>query len=171
MKLFNLPRFLKLALIASLLLTDIGIAQADIFLIYDLESGCVKSRFSYQSINDYLQKSKESFGNDFTVIRKPKTINNGDGQMAKIKLNLNGKVYSPVVFEGDAVGCAVVVKNAKEAEAIQEVRDEMDKAGSRYFCESFFGHPCPTSGKNHATANACGCPSRPESLVRYPARG
>ncbi|MDD1644468.1 MAG: hypothetical protein LUQ29_14555, partial [Methylococcaceae bacterium] len=30
-------------------------------------------------------------------------------------------------------------------------------AGSRYFCESFFGHPCPTSGKNHATANACGC--------------
>jgi len=44
-------------------------------------------------------------------------------------------------------------------------------AGSRYFCESFFGHPCPTSGKNYATANAFGGPSRPASLVAYPARG
>jgi len=33
--------------------------------------------------------------------------------------------------------------------------------GSRYFCESFYGPPSPTSGKNYATANACGCPSRP----------
>jgi YgiT-type zinc finger domain-containing protein len=46
-----------------------------------------------------------------------------------------------------------------------------EEAGSRYFCESFFGHPCPTSGKNHATANAFGGPSRPASLVAYPARG
>ena len=44
-------------------------------------------------------------------------------------------------------------------------------AGSRYFCESFFGHPCPTSGKNYATANAFGGPSRPASLVAYPTRG
>gem|GEM_PF-1445804 len=43
--------------------------------------------------------------------------------------------------------------------------------GSRYFCESFYGHPCPTSGKSYATANACGCPSRPASFVGYPARG
>ncbi|WP_333873787.1 hypothetical protein [Methylobacter sp.] len=35
------------------------------------------------------------------------------------------------------------------------------KPGSRYFCESFYGPPSPTSGKNYATANACGCPSRP----------
>jgi type I restriction enzyme M protein len=48
---------------------------------------------------------------------------------------------------------------------------EESEAGSRYFCESFFGHPCPTSGKNHATANAFGGPSRPASLVAYPARG
>ena len=46
-----------------------------------------------------------------------------------------------------------------------------ERAGSRYFCESFFGHPCPTSGKNYATANAFGCPSRPASLVTYPTRG
>jgi|GEM_PF-1792840 len=44
-------------------------------------------------------------------------------------------------------------------------------SGSRYFCESFYGHPCPTSGKSYATANACGCPSRPASFVGYPARG
>src|SRR5664279_1542846 len=44
-------------------------------------------------------------------------------------------------------------------------------AGSRYFCESFFGHPCPTSGKNYATAYAFGGPSRPASLVAYPTRG
>ena len=44
-------------------------------------------------------------------------------------------------------------------------------AGSRYFCESFYGHPCPTSGKNHATANACGCPSRPASFAGHPTRG
>ena len=43
--------------------------------------------------------------------------------------------------------------------------------GSRYFCESFYGHPCPTSGKSYATANACGCPSRPASFVGYPTRG
>jgi hypothetical protein len=46
-----------------------------------------------------------------------------------------------------------------------------DFAGSRYFCESFFGHPCPTSGKNYATAYAFGGPSRPASLVAYPTRG
>src|SRR5664279_4437230 len=44
-------------------------------------------------------------------------------------------------------------------------------SGSRYFCESFYGHPCPTSGKNYATANAFGGPSRPASLVAYPTRG
>src|SRR5664280_1514913 len=44
-------------------------------------------------------------------------------------------------------------------------------AGSRYFCGSFYGHPCPTSGKNYATANAFGGPSRPASLVAYPTRG
>src|SRR5664280_658425 len=48
---------------------------------------------------------------------------------------------------------------------------EEKEAGSRYFCESFYGHPCPTSGKNYATANAFGCPSRPASLVAYPTRG
>ncbi|MDD1641446.1 MAG: DUF938 domain-containing protein [Methylococcaceae bacterium] len=57
------------------------------------------------------------------------------------------------------------------ADGMMECAANLLSAGSRYFCESFFGHPCPTSGKNHATANACGCPSRPESLVRYPARG
>ena len=44
-------------------------------------------------------------------------------------------------------------------------------SGSRYFCESFYGHPCPTSGKNYATAYAFGGPSRPASLVAYPTRG
>src|SRR6266508_4034749 len=44
-------------------------------------------------------------------------------------------------------------------------------AGSRYFCESFFGHPCPTSGKNYATTIAFGGPSRPALLVAYPTRG
>lgn len=34
-------------------------------------------------------------------------------------------------------------------------------SGSCYFCESFYEYPCSTSGKNYATANACGCPSRP----------
>jgi membrane-bound lytic murein transglycosylase D len=45
-------------------------------------------------------------------------------------------------------------------------------AGSRYFCENFFGHPCPTSGKKYATTtNAFGGPSRPASPVRYRTRG
>jgi hypothetical protein len=43
--------------------------------------------------------------------------------------------------------------------------------GSRYFCKSFYEHPCSTSGKNHATANACGCPSRPASFAGHPTRG
>ncbi len=45
------------------------------------------------------------------------------------------------------------------------------EAGSRYFCESFYGHPCPTSGKNYATANAFGGPSRPASFAGHPTRG
>ena len=65
----------------------------------------------------------------------------------------------------------------KEIEFVFPFVDMPDKnellfhAGSRYFCESFFGHPCPTSGKNYATANAFGGPSRPASLVAYPTRG
>ena len=55
-------------------------------------------------------------------------------------------------------------------EALAEHYEEA-AAGSRYFCESFYGHPCPTSGKNYATANAFGGPSRPASLVAYTTRG
>jgi len=54
---------------------------------------------------------------------------------------------------------------------LTEAIDPKFQSGSRYFCESFYGHPCPTSGKNHATANACGCPSRPASFAGHPARG
>jgi membrane-bound lytic murein transglycosylase D len=42
---------------------------------------------------------------------------------------------------------------------------------SHYFCKSFFGHPCPTSGKKYATANVFGGPRRPASHVAYPTRG
>ena len=51
------------------------------------------------------------------------------------------------------------------------INELIDIAGSRYFCESFYGHPYPTNGKNYATAYAFGGPSRPASLVAYPARG
>jgi hypothetical protein len=51
-----------------------------------------------------------------------------------------------------------------------ESRDQLLRSiiesGSRYFCESFYGHPYPTSGKNYATANAFGGPSRPAYRVR-----
>ena len=57
----------------------------------------------------------------------------------------------------------------KDIKAIEALNSR--GAGSRYFCESFFGHPCPTSGKNYATANAFGGPSRPASLVACPTRG
>ncbi|POZ49607.1 Tn3 family transposase [Methylovulum psychrotolerans] len=33
--------------------------------------------------------------------------------------------------------------------------------GSRYFCERLLRHPCRSISKNHATAYALGCPSRP----------
>ncbi|POZ52506.1 hypothetical protein AADEFJLK_01988 [Methylovulum psychrotolerans] len=33
--------------------------------------------------------------------------------------------------------------------------------GSRYFCERLLRHPCRSISKNHATAYAFGCPSRP----------
>jgi hypothetical protein len=32
-------------------------------------------------------------------------------------------------------------------------------AGSRYFCESFYGHPCPKSSKNYATAMPAAAPA------------
>jgi hypothetical protein len=56
-------------------------------------------------------------------------------------------------------------------DALKKAGCDVIYAGSRYFCGSFYGHPCPTSGKNYATANAFGGPSRPASLVAYPARG
>ena len=43
----------------------------------------------------------------------------------------------------------------------RQMMDYAMHSGSRYFCESFYEHPCSTSGKNYATANACGGPSRP----------
>jgi len=66
-----------------------------------------------------------------------------------------------------------IAAKLKTMPAIEKKKQEHSKqdAGSRYFCESFFGHPCPTSGKNYATANAFGGPSRPASLVAYPTRG
>jgi len=42
--------------------------------------------------------------------------------------------------------------------------------GELLFLRKLFGYPCPTSGKNHAAPHACGRPSRPETLVRYPTK-
>jgi hypothetical protein len=74
-----------------------------------------------------LQKSKESFGNDFTVILEPKAFNSGVGEIARIKLNLNGKVYSPIVFEGDANGCDAIVKNAQKEEQVLNTGSHEDQ--------------------------------------------
>ncbi|MBT9098296.1 PAS domain S-box protein [Methylovulum psychrotolerans] len=38
---------------------------------------------------------------------------------------------------------------------------EQKQKGSRYFCERLLRHPCRSISKNHATAYAFGCPSRP----------
>ncbi|GAB6140112.1 hypothetical protein JCM14076_08410 [Methylosoma difficile] len=45
------------------------------------------------------------------------------------------------------------------------------QAGSRYFCERLLRPPCRSISKNHATALAFGCPSRPASLVCLPNKG
>jgi hypothetical protein len=46
------------------------------------------------------------------------------------------------------------------------------KKGVAIFAKACFGHPSPSKRqKLNATANACGCPSRPASLVLYPTRG
>jgi hypothetical protein len=61
--------------------------------------------------------------------------------------------------------------NSRNGYNRKTLKGEHGEPGSRYFCESFYGHPCPTSCKNYATAYACGGPSRPASLVGYPTRG
>jgi hypothetical protein len=44
--------------------------------------------------------------------------------------------------------------------------------GVAIFAKACFGHPSPSKRqKLNATANACGGPSRPASLVLYPTRG
>ncbi len=44
--------------------------------------------------------------------------------------------------------------------------------GVAIFAKACFWHPSPSKRqKLNATANACGCPSRPASLVLYPTRG
>ncbi len=54
-----------------------------------------------------------------------------------------GTRYSAVFVSKQPLGCANL----------------RSPAGSRYLCESFYGHPCPTSGKHYATAYAFGGPS------------
>ncbi|MFI3118380.1 MAG: hypothetical protein QX203_00185 [Methylococcaceae bacterium] len=36
----------------------------------------------------------------------------------------------------------------EDIKLIIEIPFKTNLAGSRYFCESFYGHPCPTSGIN-----------------------
>lgn len=84
----------------------------------------------------------------------------------------HSKMYAAINYFNDKF--PKVIGKKGENEYIYDLSDIVafsNLAGSRYFCESFYGHPCPTSGKNYATANACGCPSRPASLVGYPTRG
>ena len=46
------------------------------------------------------------------------------------------------------------------------------RKGVAIFAKACFGHPSPSKRqKLNATAHACGCPSRPASLVLYPTRG
>ena len=46
-----------------------------------------------------------------------------------------------------------------------------DPRGVAIFAKAFLGVHAQKSGKNHATANACGCPSRPRSPRFNPTRG
>ena len=81
----------------------------------------------------------------------------------------------PLGFSYIFVHCLVklhsIIRSRIEYLAGVIINELIDIAGSGYFCESFYGHPYPTSGKNYATANAFGGPSRPASLVAYPTRG
>ena len=52
-----------------------------------------------------------------------------------------------------------------------EIEKQMQERGVAIFAKAFLGVHAQKSGKNHATANACGCPSRPASLVAYPTGG
>ena len=49
--------------------------------------------------------------------------------------------------------------------------DREDSRGVAIFAKAFLGIPALKSGKNYATANAFGGPSRPASLVAYPTGG
>jgi hypothetical protein len=84
-------------------------------------------------------------------------------------------IIYPLGFAYIFVRCLVklhfIIRSRIEYLAGVIINELIDIAGSRYFCESFFGHPCPTSGKNYAAANAFGGRSRPASLVVYPTRG
>ncbi|POZ52420.1 SMI1/KNR4 family protein [Methylovulum psychrotolerans] len=62
-------------------------------------------------------------------------------------------LYAPV-----QVGRAGILE--PELVGIYEEIAQKEK-GSRYFCERLLRHPCRSISKNHATAYAFGCPSRP----------
>ena len=74
-------------------------------------------------------------------------------------------------FEARSIQALKPYQQASAHSGTRSVSQRLINAGSRYFCESFFGHPCPTSGKNYATANAFGGPSRPASFAGHPTRG
>jgi len=83
-------------------------------------------------------------------------------------------IIYPLGFAYIFVHCLVklhfIIRSRIEYLAGVIINELIDIAGSRYFCESFYGHPYPINGKNYATANAFGGPSRPASLVAYPTR-
>ena len=72
---------------------------------------------------------------------------------------------------GKPLATWMTINDVQDKNYLRLLNASVDLAGSRYFCESFYGHPCPTSGKNHATAIASGCPSRPASFAGHPTRG
>ncbi|WP_459990474.1 hypothetical protein [Methylosoma difficile] len=75
------------------------------------------------------------------------------------------------------MACSYATKKTDFSEGVNFVDTNLGKtllpcfAGSRYFCERLLRPPCRSISKNHATALAFGCPSRPASLVCLPNKG
>ena len=89
----------KVMVIGGLFLCSVY-ARADIFFIYDGETGCQKSKLSYKSLDDYIESSQKKLGDNFKVLTAQLHVADSNAMMVPVKVKINGKEFSPIVING-----------------------------------------------------------------------
>jgi hypothetical protein len=106
--------------LAGIFVLFAGIAHADIFSIYPHDGECQISGWGDKTIDEFIKRNKEHFGNAFTVTQEPQNIGVSGKQMAFVALNREGVI----LFDGTAEQCATYL--GKVLHALKMVDDKVN---------------------------------------------